>query len=79
MNRIAIRIEQIGRAINVWRDRPSASQGNSECPMLCVEARALAAINALTIVHPRRTMIDAPQLIRIQFDALQGALTESSI
>jgi hypothetical protein len=78
MNRVAISIEQIECAINVWRDRHPAPEGNNECPTLCVEARALADIYALMIVH-RQTTIDAAQLTRIQLDALQGALTASSI
>lgn len=72
MKRNAISIEQIERAINVWRSRRPAPD---EFPTLCAEARALADIYAQMIVH-RMNTIDSAQLSHAQFDALQGALNE---
>lgn len=71
-----LRIEQIERAINIWRARRPAPSGADECPTLCAEARALADVYALMIIQKHeRIVID--QLNPAQRAALAGALGES--
>ncbi|MDF0506869.1 DUF3717 domain-containing protein [Burkholderia cenocepacia] len=75
MNTAAIlRIEQIERAINIWRARRPAPTGADECPTLCTEARALADIYALMIIQ-RDDVIAIEQLNPAQRAALRSALS----
>ncbi|PZR46010.1 MULTISPECIES: DUF3717 domain-containing protein [Burkholderiaceae] len=69
-----ITIDQIERAINIWRARHPAPEGQNESPTLCVEARALADVYALMIFR-RENAIEAATLTAAQVAALQGALT----
>lgn len=66
-------IEQIERAINIWRARHPTPEGTNECPTLCAEARELADIYAVMIFN-RETFIDTARLNASQAVALQGAL-----
>lgn len=68
-----ITIEQIERAINIWRARHPTPEGKNECPTLCPEARELADIYAL-MIFDRRSAIDAATLNLSQTVALRGAL-----
>ncbi|KVE27399.1 hypothetical protein WS67_11500 [Burkholderia singularis] len=64
-------IEQIERAINIWRARqPSADRD----PILCREARILADPYALMIFHGA-TQIEVGQLTDAQRAAFEGAMT----
>ncbi|RQR60703.1 DUF3717 domain-containing protein [Burkholderia sp. Bp9015] len=72
-NATILSIEQIERAINIWRARRPAPTGADECPTLCTEARALADIYALMIIQ-RIGVIAIEQLNPAQHAALRGAL-----
>ncbi|MBN3506344.1 DUF3717 domain-containing protein [Burkholderia cenocepacia] len=67
-------IEQLERAINIWRVRRPAPTGADECPTLCTEARALADIYALMIME-RSDVIAIERLNPAQRAALRGALS----
>ncbi|WP_049096340.1 DUF3717 domain-containing protein [Burkholderia cepacia] len=66
-------IEQIERAINIWRARRPAPTGADESPTLCTEARALADIYALMIIQ-KNEVIAFEQLNPVQHAALRSAL-----
>ncbi|KML57058.1 hypothetical protein VL15_15180 [Burkholderia cepacia] len=66
---IMLRIEQLERAINIWRARQPAADGD---PILCREARILAEPYAL-MIFKRETQIDAAQLSTAQRAAFDGA------
>ncbi|ENG0264605.1 MULTISPECIES: DUF3717 domain-containing protein [Burkholderia cepacia complex] len=68
-----ITIEQIERAINIWRARHPTPEGTNECPTLCAEARELANVYAAMIFN-RETFIDAARLNASQAVGLQRAL-----
>lgn len=70
MNTAAIlRIEELERAINIWRSRRPSRDGD---PILCREARILAEPYAL-MIFKRETQIDAAQLSTAQRAAYDGA------
>ncbi|MDR6503828.1 hypothetical protein J2785_007021 [Burkholderia ambifaria] len=64
-------IEQLERAINIWRSRRPSRDGD---PILCREARILADPYALMIFHGA-TQIDAAKLTDDQRAAYNGAFT----
>jgi len=64
-------IEQLERAINIWRSRRPSGDGD---PILCREARILADPYALMIFHGA-TQIDAANLTDDQRAAYNGAFT----
>ncbi|VVD30984.1 DUF3717 domain-containing protein [Paraburkholderia dioscoreae] len=68
-----VAIEQIERAINIWRARCPAPEGGNECPILCAEARALADVYALMIIG-RKSEIDASTFTPKQAAAFTAAL-----
>lgn len=65
-------IEQLERAINIWRSRRPSVDGD---PILCREARILADPYALMIFHGA-TEIDAAKLSDDQRAAYNGAFTQ---
>ena len=70
MNSITfLSIEQIERAINIWRARQPAADGD---PILCREARILAEPYAL-MIFKRETQMDVAQLSTTQRAAFDGA------
>ncbi|MBU9366411.1 MULTISPECIES: DUF3717 domain-containing protein [Burkholderiaceae] len=73
-----VTIEQIERAINIWRVRHPAPEGTNECPTLCEEARVLADVYALMIVQHQAT-INVAALTRPQMAALSEALNSPAI
>ncbi|MCA8306715.1 MULTISPECIES: DUF3717 domain-containing protein [Burkholderia] len=64
-----LRIEELERAINIWRSRRPSRDGD---PILCREARILAEPYAL-MIFKRETQIDAAQLSTAQRAAYDGA------
>jgi len=64
-----VSIEQLERAINIWRSRRPSGDGD---PILCREARILADPYALMIFHGA-TEIDAANLSDDQRAAYNGA------
>ncbi|WP_420831922.1 DUF3717 domain-containing protein [Burkholderia semiarida] len=71
-NPTVLHIEQIERAINIWRARQPSVDGD---PILCREARILAEPYALMIVN-RATQIDAAHLSDTQRAAFDGAFSQ---
>ncbi|MBN3829536.1 DUF3717 domain-containing protein [Burkholderia sp. Ac-20384] len=67
-----VSIEQLERAINIWRSRRPSGDGD---PILCREARILADPYALMIFHGA-TEIDAAKLTADQRTAYDGAFTQ---
>ncbi|VWC93678.1 PF12512 family protein [Burkholderia contaminans] len=66
-------IEQLERAINIWRSRRPSVDGD---PILCREARILADPYALMIFHGA-TEIDAAKLSDDQRTAYNGAFVQA--
>ncbi|WP_425120176.1 DUF3717 domain-containing protein [Burkholderia gladioli] len=67
-----LHIEQIERAINIWRARKPSVEGD---PILCREARILAEPYALMIVNGA-TQIDATHLSDTQRAVFDGAFSQ---
>jgi len=67
-----VSIEQLERAINIWRLRRPSGEGD---PILCREARILADPYALMIFQGA-TEIDAAKLSDDQRAAYNGAFTQ---
>ncbi|MDN7430836.1 DUF3717 domain-containing protein [Burkholderia sp. AU45388] len=65
-------IEQLERAINIWRSRRPSRDGD---PILCREARILADPYALMIFNGA-TQIDASNLTDDQRAAYSGAFSQ---
>jgi len=68
----AVTIAAIEAAINVWRNRSPAPQGNDEPLILCQQARVLADVYGLMIVG-RHASVPLSSLSAAQLNALQTA------
>jgi Protein of unknown function (DUF3717) len=68
---LKITIEQIERAINIWRARFPSTE---ERPFLCAPARALADVYGLMIID-HQNEIDRVSLNAAQVEAFDGAFS----